>query len=376
MRHACRKGIMSDADSRPVILAVDDEPRNLLLVQRLLGSAYRVVCSPNGETALAILGQTRVDLVLLDIMMPEMDGYQVIRRMRQEMGLTDVPIILVSALMDAHDVATGLSAGANDYITKPFDVDVMLARVQTQVALKQMQDERKAVIANLEAAQEMRDRLLRIASHDLKGPLTNIVMLSALFRRFEAQVPEAVELMDALDESVESMRTVIEDFLDTAAMHARQIAIKLEAVSLDKVLHSLMTLYQPHAAKKDIHIEAADGTATIQADAARFQQALGNLISNAVKYSPLHTTVRVWSEANGETVTVAVADQGPGIPQAERSRLFTPFGKLSPRPTGGEHSTGLGLWIVKHLIQLQGGEVGVECPAEGGSVFWIRMPKG
>ncbi len=367
---------MSDADSRPVILAVDDEPRNLLLVQRLLGSAYRVVCSPNGETALAILGQTRVDLVLLDIMMPEMDGYQVIQRMRQEMGLTDVPVILISALADAHDVAAGLSAGANDYITKPFDVDVMLARVQTQVALKQMQDERKAVIANLEAAQEMRDRLLRIASHDLKGPLTNIVMLSALFRRFEARVPEAGELLDALDESVESMRTVIEDFLDTAAMHARQIAIKLEAVSLDKVLHSLMTLYQPQAAKKDIRIEAADGTAVIQADAARFQQALGNLISNAVKYSPLHTTVRVWSEANGETVTVAVADQGPGIPEAERPRLFTPFGKLSPRPTAGEHSTGLGLWIVKHLIQLQGGEVGVECPAEGGSVFWIRMPKG
>ncbi|MBL8157157.1 MAG: hybrid sensor histidine kinase/response regulator [Anaerolineae bacterium] len=367
---------MTDLDARPVILAVDDEPRNLLLVQRLLGSVYRVVCSPNGATALAILEQTRVDLVLMDIMMPEMDGYQVIRRMRQEMGLTEIPIILVSALADAHDVATGLSAGANDYITKPFDVDVMLARVQTQVALKQLQDERKAVIANLEAAQEMRDRLLRIASHDLKGPLTNIVMLSALFRRFEERVPEAGELMDALDESVDSMRMVIEDFLDTAAMNTQQIAIKLEAVSLDKVLHSLLTLYQPHAAKKDIHIDAADGTAVIQADAARFQQALGNLISNAVKYSPLHTMVRVWSEANGEMVTVAVADQGPGIPEGERSRLFTPFGKLSPRPTAGEHSTGLGLWIVKHLIQLQGGEVGVECPAEGGSVFWIRMPKG
>lgn len=367
---------MSDLDDRPVILAVDDEPRNLLLVQRLLGSTYHVICVPNGTAALAILEQMCVDLVLLDIMMPEMDGHQVIRQMRQGMGLVDIPIILVSALTDAHDVAAGLTAGANDYITKPFDVDVMLARVQTQIALKQMQDERKAVIANLQEAQAMRDRLLRIASHDLKGPLTNITLLSTLMRRFEARIPEAGELLDALDESVDSMRTVIEDFLDTAAMNAQQITISLEAVALDKILHSLMALYQPHAAKKDIRIEALDAGAVIRADAARFQQALGNLISNAVKYSPLHTTVRVWSEVNGEVVTVAVADQGPGIPEAERSRLFTPFGKLSPRPTGGEHSTGLGLWIVKHLIQLQGGEVGVECPAEGGSVFWIRMPKG
>ena len=362
-----------DTHVLPTILAVDDEPANLLLLQRLLQREYRVICSPNGQTALDILAQTPIDVVLLDIMMPHMNGYEVLKTIRANANTSDIPVILVSAMADAKDVAQGLEIGANDYITKPIDPEVTGARVQTQIALKQLQDDRKKVIQELQAAQIMKDNLLRIASHDLKGPLMNVQLVASLFRRIEDKFPATKDWLDALEASVSTMQTVIEDFLDTAAMNSSMVDVKLEPVSINKVVNSLITLYQAHAEKKDIRIEALDCEGDILADAARFQQALGNLISNAVKYSPLHTTIRIWVIREANAVHICVGDEGPGIPVEERSRLFTQFGKLSTRPTDGEHSTGLGLWIVKHMINLQGGEVGVDCPPEGGSVFWVQM---
>ncbi len=358
----------------PTILAVDDEPANLLLLQRLLQRQFRVICSPNGSTALQILEQTPIDVVLLDIMMPYMNGYQVLQTIRSgDNTNSDIPVILVSAMSDAKDVAQGLEIGANDYITKPIDPEVTIARIQTQFALKQLQDERKKVIRELKAAQALKDNLLRIASHDLKGPLMNIQLVSSLFRRVEDKIPSSKDWVDALEASVSTMQTVIEDFLDTAAVNSSMVDIKLESVSVQTVVDNLVRLFSAHAEKKHIAIEAHNCSGFVLADPARFQQALGNLVSNAVKYSPLNSTVRIWMFQEGDSVHICVGDEGPGIPAEERSRLFTQFGKLSTRPTDGEHSTGLGLWIVKHMINLQGGEVGVECPPEGGSVFWIQM---
>lgn len=363
-----------DTHELPTVLAVDDEPANLLLLQRLLQRQFRVICSPNGATALQILEQNPIDVVLLDIMMPHMNGYQVLQTIRGgDSATSDIPVILISAMSDAKDVAQGLEIGANDYITKPIDPEVTIARVQTQVALKQLQDERKKVIRELKAAQTLKDNLLRIASHDLKGPLMNVQLISSLFRRIENQIPAAHDWLDALEESVTTMQTVIEDFLDTAAVNSSLVDITLEPVAVQPVVDNLVRLFHAHAGKKNITIEAHECSGSVLADPARFQQSLGNLVSNAVKYSPLNSTIRLWMFQEGECVRICVGDEGPGIPAAERSRLFTQFGKLSTRPTDGEHSTGLGLWIVKHMINLQGGEVGVDCPPEGGSVFWIQM---
>ncbi len=361
------------ADSLPTILAVDDEPANLLLIQRLLQRQFRVICSPNGRTALEILEQTPVDVVLLDIMMPYMNGYQVLKAIRDVPSTTDMPVILVSAMSDAKDVAQGLEIGANDYITKPIDPEVTIARVQTQIALKQLHDERKKVIRELQTAQALKDNLLRIASHDLKGPLMNMQMVSSLFRRVEDQIPAAKEWLDALDSSVDTMQTVIEDFLDSAAMNSGVVNLKMESVPVQRIVDNLMVLFHAHAERKHIRIEAQNCEGTVLADSSRFQQALGNLVSNAIKYSPLHSTIRIWTINENGSIHICVGDEGAGIPADERSRLFTQFGKLSTRPTDGEHSTGLGLWIVKHIINLQGGEVGVECPPEGGSIFWVQL---
>jgi signal transduction histidine kinase len=363
-----------NADEKPRILIVDDEPFNLNLLQRFLNPYYHLFSALNGQVALELLKQASVDLVLLDIMMPGLSGFQVLRHIRSDAATCELPVILISALADTKDVTQGLEIGANDYIIKPIDPDVTLARVQMQLALKRLQDERKRTIAELQAAQELKDRLMRIASHDLKGPLTNIRMVGDLFRRFASQLPGGGEILDAMDASVDAMQTIIEDFLDTAAIYSSQMDLKVQAIALNPVITGLMKLYQVHAGRKHIQLEPANCEGTILADPARFPQALGNLVSNAIKYSPANTTIRLWADRDDDRIRIHVADEGPGIPESDRARLFTQFGKLTPRPTGDEASTGLGLWIVKHLVSLQSGEVGADFPPDGGSIFWIAMP--
>jgi signal transduction histidine kinase len=358
----------------PLMLVADDERGNRLLLKRLFEREFQVICVENGEDALDMLLQAPFDLVLLDVMMPIMSGLELLQRMRSKPALAEIPVILVTALAESRFIIEGLQMGANDYVTKPLETDVLRARVQTQLQVKRLMDERKEHILQLEAAQAFKDRCFQMASHDLKGPLGNLRMAHSLMRTVMADDPRVNEVMDMAELTVRNMRTVIEEFLDLAALQNGKIEVRMSEVRVDEAIRELVSQYRLMATEKDIALDSLPSSVSICADKARFSQVLGNLISNALKYSPSQTTITIWAETAANRVRICVADQGPGIPAEERSRLFTQFGKLSTRPTMGESSTGLGLWIVKHLVQLQGGNVGVECPPEGGSIFWIEFP--
>ena len=360
-------------ESLPLVLAVDDERHNLTLLERVLRN-YRVISVTNAQAALDTLAQAPFDLILLDIMMPGMDGLETLEQIRTNPKIADIPVILISAFSDGQTIVAGLEAGANDYITKPIDTDITLARVRTQIALKKLQDERKQTITELQAAQEMKDRLLRMASHDLKGPLMNIRMAANLMEPSIDCIIDGNSLLGAVESSLDTMQNVIKDFLDTAALQTGALDLHLEPVAARTLIENVLEENQINALRKHIKLETQDMRGVIIADVARFHQTLGNLVSNAIKYSPTDTTVTIWTECDDTTVTIYVADEGPGIPLSEQDKLFTQFGKLSPRPTGGESSTGLGLWIVKHLVTLQNGRVGYLSPRDGGSIFWIQMP--
>ncbi|MCA9908925.1 MAG: hybrid sensor histidine kinase/response regulator, partial [Anaerolineae bacterium] len=330
------------SNTLPSILIVDDEEFNRQLLERLLGKDYRVYIADSGESALDIVAKMPLDLALIDIMMPGMSGLEVLNRIRHDPAHADLPVILISALVGTDDIALGLDLGANDYLTKPLDVDVTVARVRTQLRLKRLEAERKHTIQQLEAARELQERLLRIASHDLKGPIGNIGMIVSLMKENVDVIPNGAELLDALNISINSMQNIIANFLDTAAINPDSIRLNPTTFELNTCVRRLVKQFTPHAAQKGIAINVEGVRGTIFADRARFEQALANLISNALKYSPHNTEVHVWAENVGARVRVCVADQGPGIPPGEHDRLFTQFGKLSTRPTDGENSTGLG----------------------------------
>ncbi len=365
---------LEGAAARPRILIVDDEPMNVALLERLFAREYEVVTATNGRAALELLEKKPFDCLLLDIMMPGMSGLQMLEILRADVATSDLPVILVTALADRQDVVRGLKLGANDYVTKPIEMDVLSARVQTQVMLKQLQDQRKLAIAELERAQELKDQLLRIASHDLKSPLANIGMIRFLLRDAVADNPAALEFVDMLDNVSDHMLAVIRDFLDTAAIQSGELDLVPESLPVSEVIFEVCEQYRLPALRKQITLDITQVDGEIHADRMRTVQALDNLISNAIKYSPVESVVTVAAYIMLDTVRIAVTDAGPGIPDEERSRLFTQFGRLSTRPTGGESSTGLGLWIVKHLVTIQGGRVGVDSPSGQGSTFWMELP--
>lgn len=357
----------------PHILVVDDEPDNRRLLNRILARTAKITEAGDGHSALDLLARDTFDLVLLDIMMPDMTGLQVLEIIRGQPATVDLPVVLISALSDTDDIVRGLQLQANDYISKPIDIDVVMARVDTQLKLKQTSDLQKQAIAELEAAQQLKDKLLRIASHDLRSPLSNVSMVHSLLREYVKDQPDAMEILDTLQVTVQKMKGIIEEFLDVSKFQTTGIEVRLMPVELSEIVTAVAAQYSRMAFDKNIAIQIGDLPGLVLADHARLEQALNNLVTNAIKYSPRDTVISLWSEICGDRVRINVADQGPGIPAGERDRLFKEFSKLSPRPTAGESSSGLGLWIVKQMVNLQGGEVGVDCPSEGGSIFWIEL---
>lgn len=359
----------------PHILIADDDAINLELLKRILQREYRVTTVRSGEQALEALAHDSYQLAILDVMMGQVDGFEVLETVRQMPEGTNLPVIMISALTQSQDVIRGLQLGANDYITKPFDVGVVRARVERQLTIKQALDERQAVITYLKDAHEMKDHFLRIATHDLKSPLNNIQLAQYYLRELVGTDPQATRALDAIEETVNWMNMLVEDFLDTSMLKSGSAELRLEAVHAEDVIWEVVDQYSASANRKDITLLFGATDGVVRADRSRVTQALANLVSNAIKYSPPDSFVTVGSAVRGCRVRFTIADEGPGISTEDRKGLFKAFGRLSARPTAGESSSGLGLWIVKELVEMQTGEVGVECPPDGGSIFWFELPQ-
>lgn len=366
--------IPKDDPSPAHLLVVDDDPSLILLLRSILEPHYRVTAARDGEDVLRCLAQGGFDLVLSDISMPVMDGYQILAAIRETPEYADIPVILISGMADSGDVVRGLEMGANDYLTKPIDRQVALARIRTQITLKRLLDSQKQNINELKAIQLMRDRFFHIASHELKNPMNNIRMAHFLLRGMLDEDPSVDVLLDNIEIALETMQDIVSDFLDTAAIQSQALDIDLIDILTEDVLWDVMVQFNVSAQKKNIVLKLDDTGGRIWADFRRTAQAISNLVSNAIKYSPRDTVVMLSTEQRPGVVRILIHDQGPGIPEVERPLLFSEFGKLSTKPTEGEGRTGLGLWIVKQLVTMQNGKVGAEFPEEGGSIFWIELP--
>ena len=354
----------------PGLLIVTYDSNIRLLLQRFFQPEYKLIFVQTGVEALIVLRQEPMDLILLDMTMS--DGFDVLREIRSAENGSTHRVIMISALEDSGSVVQGLQLGASDYITKPLDGDVVRARVSTQMALKRSEDEREQTLSHLKFTQEMQENFTRIVSHDLKGPITNIRMAQFMLRDILRDNDEARNILDNMDVTLNGMIEMIRVFLD--AMDSQQLEPKLEALEVHDLIVEIIEQYRLSAERKQIQLSMHDCERMIFGDQHLLRQALNNLVSNAVKFSPSHTETSVWTELRHGIVRICVADGGPGIPEEERDKLFSMFSKLSPRPTGEETSTGLGLWIVKELTELQKGRVGVDQPTAGGSVFWIELP--
>ncbi len=350
------------------ILIVDDTPANLsVLVDTLSETGYQLMVAEDGEDALAQTTHTRPDLILLDVMMPGLDGFETCARLKASPATQDIPVIFMTALNETAEKVRAFNAGAVDYITKPIQHEEALARISTHLTIRRLR-------GRLEQQLALTERFMRIASHDLRNPLCLILMSGELARR-KGATPEVTEYLESIHASAGQMRRIIDTFLNVrkAGADGRSSPGR---VDLNLMAAAVVAQNEPAAERKRVSfaLELAEPLPLAKADAGFAYQALTNYVSNAIKFLPPGGKAAIRSRADDFRVRLEVHDDGPGVAPADRALLFTEFARLSNRPTGGEESTGIGLSIVKQLIEGEHGAVGAEFPPAGGSVFWFELP--
>ena len=344
------------------ILIVDDTPANLSVLAECLSTAgYSLMVAEDGEEALSQTQLTRPSLILLDVMMPGIDGFETCRRLKAADATRDVPVIFMTALADTSEKVRAFSAGAVDYITKPIQHAEALARINTHLTLCHLRRE-------LEKELTLKQKFMRIAAHDLRNPLCLILMAGAQARRKGAP-PAIAEQLENIDFSARQIQSIIDTFLNVQKPGTGR-------VNLNVLAQAVVSQNEPAAQHKNISLllENSESLPVVSTEAGHAYQALTNYVSNAVKFLCPGNRITVRTHVRGKSVRVEVQDDGPGVPATERRSLFTEYARLSIQPTGGEESTGLGLSIVKQLIESQGGVVGADFPAGGGSLFWFELP--
>jgi two-component system, sensor histidine kinase and response regulator len=355
------------------LLVVDDQESNIQVIGAALGQlGFEILPATGGEQAFHRLAVRRPDLILLDLLMPQMDGFEVCRRIRENSEWAEIPIIFLSSADDKGLIVRALETGGVDYITKPFNHAELVTRVRTHLALKRARDELKQLA-------EDRDELLGIMAHDLKNHLSGIDMSAQLLRdRTESVADPKLRLMaQNISHSSSQMLTFVKEFLANASAD-HGLNLSTEPVNLSDAAARTVQQHRQAAECKQLVVEIVlprEGL-LVQADGAALNQVLDNLLSNAIKFSPPGKQIRVTVCPPGARfVECQVQDEGPGFSETDKARMFCRYGRLSARPTGGEPSTGLGLSIVKKLVLAMNGELACESTLGQGATFAFRLPR-
>jgi signal transduction histidine kinase len=369
------------------ILIVDDVPENLQVLGSMLQrKGYDVNVASSGMDALALVAKQKPDLILMDVAMPNLDGFQVCERLKADDTTKDIPVMFLTAHSDKERIVKGFQVGGVDYVTKPFHAAELLARVRTHLELR---SSRELIIkrnAELQSLNDEKNELFGIVAHDLKNPLSTIRGIAdLLLKDATLSADEAREFYQNIHDSSETMFALIKNLLDVNAIERGGIKLDLQPTNIASAVEHSINTYRAAAELKTItlHLNAPETLPMAQVDFTAFVQVFDNLLSNAVKYSPhgknvfirLEPAVRTLADETTEpTVRVTVQDEGPGLSDDDKTKLFGKFARLSAKPTGGEHSTGLGLSIVKKMVEAMSGRVWCESVLGAGAAFIIEFP--
>lgn len=360
------------------ILVVDDDRLNIrILVGILQTEGYQIAEAASGERALELYATFQPDLVLLDVVMPGIDGFTTCRQLHAKYGEFAAPVIFITAKNHSDDVVEGLAAGGVDYLPKPFRRKEALARIRTHLHNRLLVEQQKSLVDQLTQANAAKNRLLGMAAHDLRNPLASIRGLAEFLRdgTVGPLAADQLDLVNTIHDTSQSMLGLLNELLDVATIEAGELKVQRESQDLGELIEKAVYLNNINAARKNTKIVFTRPAkpALARIDAPKIKQVLDNLLSNAVKYSPPGSRVVVSIAEYNSTFTLAVQDQGPGIPENERDRLFKDFGTLSVKPTAGEKSTGLGLAICRKIVDAHRGSIKAVNIA-GGCEFSVTLP--
>lgn len=359
--------------SRGDILIADDTPANLRLLSNMLSDqGYKVRAVINGQMALTAVRAAPPDLILLDIRMPGMSGYEVCEALKADPSTQDIPVIFISALDEIHDKVKAFTVGGVDYVTKPFQFEEVLARVQTHLALRhlqrQLQDE---ILARDKLIGEL-DAYAHTVAHDLKNPLTVLVGYSELLEKRYAQLPpEQLEHnLHAIATGARRMTNIINELLLLASVREMN-EVQMSPLNMAYIVGEVQTRLQDMLTRAEAQLEMPPSWPVALGYGPWVEEIWANYVSNAVKYGGVPPHVRLGATPRDDRVYFWVQDNGAGIPPEQLGKLFTPFERLNQVHAEGH---GLGLSIVHRIAEKLGGAVEVHSTPGEGSVFGFLLP--
>jgi len=372
--------------SKSKILLVDDTEANLSLLTSFLDrEGYGIITAPNGKEALQKAKDKNPDLIMLDIMMPEMNGYEVCKKLKADEITHRIPVIFWSSLTDIYNKLKAFQVGGVDYITKPFDKDEVLARIALHIRLKQFQEEKEERIKVLREREleltklnRQKDELMRIVSHDIKNPLTGIIgVVNVLLESDDIKQEEARQMLQMIESSSNELLDLVMEILDKNMLRREDQKLELKEVDLVEVLDEVISINAPNAKLKRIglYLKSNIESCFICVDVRKIKQIFNNLVINALKFTPSKGRVSIHiDKTEHSTVLCKVIDSGIGIPEDIIGQLFTEEDETTTVGTGGEIGTGLGLDLVQYFVELHKGKVWVESEVNVGTTFFIELP--
>lgn len=362
------------------ILIVDDVDANVLLLRLLISKAgFRTITASSGREALKIIKETPPDLILLDIMMPDMDGYEVAKELSATENYSEIPIIFLSALNSSEDIVKGFKLGAADYVSKPFNKDELLIRVNHQISLiaakrtisKQTEELRKTILG--------RDKLYSVIAHDLRSPVASIRMvMNALVFNIgkESIAPDMYELLTMANRLTDECYILLDNLLKwTKSQTGKLQTVFQDGVDLNDLINGVLEVTRSVAELKNITVNYSDCDPTIvRIDIDMIKTVLRNLLSNAIKFSHEGSPIELSVLNEGERVIISVKDSGTGISEEHQENLFKVDVHYTSFGTNNEEGSGLGLLICKDFIERNGGELWFESKQGEGSIFSFSIP--
>lgn len=361
------------------ILIVDDVVSNVLLLKVLLQKEkFNVLTASNGKDAIRMSVQHKPHLILLDVMMPEMDGFEVAEHLRSNPETEKIPFIFLTALNSTADIVKGFQAGANDFITKPFNKEELLVRVSHQISLVAA----KTII--LQKTEELRrtivgrDKLYSVIAHDLRSPLASIKMvLNMLVMTLSEETvgTEMFQMMQLANHNTEDLFSLLDNLLKWTKSQIGKLNVVYQTFDIDETISGVLDIFSLVSSSKNIElVYQPSSSIKVHADIDMMKTILRNLLSNAIKFSFEGSRILIETRVDGDMVVVSVRDHGKGMSEEDKSRLLNTETHFSSYGTNNEEGSGLGLLLCQDFAQKNGGRLWFDSEEGKGSTFYFSIP--